>query len=86
MKVGKSSINWLLEALLDGDQTQAIAGTRKLLGDGVGREQIVTEGIEAAMTQLEAKCTMDLPSALPYLQELAREDERGGSYEEDLNS
>jgi len=61
MKVGKSSINRLLEALFDGDQTQAIVETRKVLGDGVGREQIVTEGIEAAMTQLEAKCTMDLP-------------------------
>ena len=86
MKVGKSNINRLLEVLLDGDQAQAIAETRKLLGDGVGREQIVTEGVEAAMTQLEAKCTVDLPSTLPYLQELAREDERGKSYEEDLNS
>ena len=65
MKVGKSSINWLLEALLDGDQTQAIVETRKLLGDGVGCEQIVTEGVEAAMTQLEAKCTVDQPLALP---------------------
>lgn len=86
MKVSKSSINRLLEAWLDGDQTQAIAETKKLLGNDGGREQIVTEGIEAAMTQLEAKCTVDLPSALPYLQELAREDERGKSYEEDLNS
>ncbi len=59
MKVGKSNINRLLEVLLDGDQAQAIAETRKLLGDGVGREQIVTEGIEAAMTQLEAKCTVE---------------------------
>lgn len=59
MKVGKSNINRLLEVLLDGDQAQAIAETRKLLGDGVGREQIVTEGVEAAMTQLEAKCTVE---------------------------
>jgi len=65
MKVGKSSINWLLEAWLDGNQTQAIAQTRALLGDGVGCEQIVTEGIEAAMTQLEAKCTVEQPLALP---------------------
>jgi methylmalonyl-CoA mutase cobalamin-binding domain/chain len=59
MKVGKSSIDQLLEALLDGDQTGAVAETRKLLGDGVGHEQIVTEGVEAAMTQLEAKCTVE---------------------------
>jgi len=59
MKVGKSSINRLLEALLAGDQTQAIVETRKLLGDGVGCEQIVTKGVEAAMTQLEAKCTVE---------------------------
>jgi len=57
--VGKSSINRLLEALLDGDQTRAVAETRKLRGAGVERERIVTEGVEAAMTQLEAKCTVE---------------------------
>ena len=57
--MSKLTIHPLLKALLDGDQTQAIAETRKLLGHGVGREQIVTEGIEEAMTQLEAKCTVE---------------------------
>ncbi len=57
--MSKLTIHPLLKALLDGDQTQAMAETRKLLGGGVGREQIVTEGIEEAMTQLEDKCTVE---------------------------
>ena len=53
------NIQPLLEALLDGDQTQAVAEARKLCGDGAGHEWIVTEGIEAVMTQLDAKCTVE---------------------------
>ena len=55
----KLTIHLLVEALLDGNQTQAVAETRKLRGDGVAHERIVTGGIEAAMTQLEAKCTVE---------------------------
>lgn len=53
------NIQPLLEALLDGDQNQAVSEARKLRGDGAGHEWIVTEGIEAVMTQLDAKCTVE---------------------------
>lgn len=53
------NMDLLLQALLDGDQTMALAETRKLRDAGVGCEQIVTEGVEAAMAQLDAKCTVE---------------------------
>ncbi len=49
----------LVKALLDGDQIQAIAEARRLRDRGVAHEQIVTEGIEVAMEQLDTKCTME---------------------------
>jgi len=49
----------LIGVLLDGDQTQAVAEARKLRDAGAGDEQITTNGIEAAMTQLDAKCTLE---------------------------
>jgi dimethylamine corrinoid protein len=49
----------LVKALLDGDQIQAIAEARRLRDTGVERERIVTEGIEAAMEQLDTKCTVE---------------------------
>ena len=57
--MGELNIQPLLEALLDGNQTQAVAEAGKLRGDGAGHEWIVTEGIEAVMTQLDAKCTVE---------------------------
>jgi dimethylamine corrinoid protein len=49
----------LVKALLDGDQTQAVAEAKKLRDTGVKHERIVTEGIESAMEQLDTKCTME---------------------------
>jgi dimethylamine corrinoid protein len=49
----------LVKALLDGDQNQAIAEAGRLRDTGIKRERIVTEGIEAAMEQLDAKCTVE---------------------------
>ncbi len=49
----------LVKALLDGDQTQAMAEAKKLRDTGVEHERIVTEGIEVAMEQLDTKCTME---------------------------
>ncbi|HPF57312.1 MAG TPA: cobalamin-dependent protein [Candidatus Competibacteraceae bacterium] len=49
----------LVKALLDGDQAQAIIEVRKLREAGVQRRQIITGGVEAAMTQLDAKCTVE---------------------------
>jgi len=53
------NMDLLLKALLDGDQIRALAEVRKLRDAGVGCEQIVTEGVEAAMAQLDAKCTVE---------------------------
>ena len=49
----------LVKALLDGDRAQAVAEARRLRDAGVGPGRIVTQGIEAAMAQLDAKCTVD---------------------------
>ncbi len=53
------TINRLLEALLEGNQSLAVVESRKLLENDVKPERIVTEGIESAMTQLDAKCTVE---------------------------
>jgi dimethylamine corrinoid protein len=53
------SMDFLVETLLDGDQAGALAETRKLRSAGVGCEKIVTDGIEAAMALLDAKCTLE---------------------------
>lgn len=49
----------LIQALLDGDQAQAITEARKLLETGVAPQQIITDGVETAMEQLDAKCTVE---------------------------
>ncbi len=53
------TMDLLVKALLDGDVSTALAETAKLRDAGVGAERIVTEGVEAAMTQLDAKCTVE---------------------------
>ncbi len=53
------AMDLLVKVLLDGDQAQAIAEAEKLRDAGVGYERIITEGVEAAMTQLDAKCTVE---------------------------
>jgi dimethylamine corrinoid protein len=49
----------LVKSLLDGDQIHAIAEARRLCETGVDCERIVTGGIEAAMEQLDTKCTVE---------------------------
>lgn len=49
----------LVAALLDGDVGAALTETRNLSVAGVGTEVIVTEGVEAAMARLDAKCTVE---------------------------
>jgi len=49
----------LVRTLLDGDQSGAVAAAMKLRDSGVECESIVTEGVEAAMAQLDAKCTVE---------------------------
>jgi len=49
----------LIAALLDGDQTQALSEAGELHAMGFDPEQIVSSGIHAAMTRLDAKCTVE---------------------------
>lgn len=49
----------LVSALLDGDQGGAVAEAKRLRLHDVSSERIVTEGVEAAMVQLDAKCTVE---------------------------
>ena len=54
-----STMDLLVSALLDGDRAQAVATVRELRAYGVGLREIVTDGVEAAMAQLDAKCTVE---------------------------
>ena len=49
----------LIKFLLDGDHSQAVAAARRMCSAGVQPERIVTQGIEAAMTRLDTKCTVE---------------------------
>jgi methylmalonyl-CoA mutase cobalamin-binding domain/chain len=53
------SLHVLIGLLLEGDQMKAAAEAHRLLDAGVGREKIVTSGIEEAMKQLDSKCTLE---------------------------
>ena len=57
--MGDPAMDFLVKTLLDGDHAGAIAETRKLLDSGIGCEKIVTAGVESAMAQLDAKCTVE---------------------------
>jgi dimethylamine corrinoid protein len=48
----------LIKDLLDGNRDQAIAAAAQLCREGVSREQIIVDGIETAMAQMDAKCTL----------------------------
>ncbi len=53
------SIHRLIRVMLDGDSVQAVDETRKLRNAGVKHEQIISDGVEAAMNQLDTKCTLE---------------------------
>jgi len=57
--MGDPTMDQLVKTLLDGDQSGALMEARKLREAGVGCEMIVTQGIEAAMEILDAKCTVE---------------------------
>ena len=57
--VGATIMNELVNALLDGDQVLAVSTTRELRESGAGLQEIVTDGVEAAMATLDAKCTVE---------------------------
>jgi len=54
-----SDMQSLVDALLNGDQARSITEARSLRDAGVEVERIVVEGIEAAMQQLDGKCTIE---------------------------
>lgn len=49
----------LIKALLDGNQSWAVAEAANLLNAGMNNEQIIIGGIETAMETLDAKCTVE---------------------------
>jgi len=53
-----ATMSQLVQALLDGDQAQAVEATRQLRRSGIDQARIVADGIEAAMAHLDAKCTL----------------------------
>ncbi len=57
--MGEANMDSLIKALLDGDTTGAVSQARALRGSGVSIERIVTDGVETAMSTLDAKCTLE---------------------------
>jgi len=49
----------LIEALLEGDQDRAFAEVSRLKDTGVNNEKIIIDGVETAMSRLDAKCTLE---------------------------
>lgn len=49
----------LIQAILEGDVAAAVAATRQLRHQGTSAQAIVTDGVEAAMSTLDAKCTLE---------------------------
>ncbi len=57
--MNSQSFDRLIKALLDGDQSGAVAEAANLRNAGVDNEQIIIGGIETAMGKLDAKCTVE---------------------------
>lgn len=53
------TMNSLIKALLEGDPVESLARAKHLRASGVSIERIVTDGVESAMSTLDAKCTME---------------------------
>ena len=49
----------LIDSLIDGDRDAALTEARRLRAAGVPVERIVSEGLETAMEQVDAKCTVE---------------------------
>jgi methanogenic corrinoid protein MtbC1 len=48
-----------ISAVLEGDCDKSLANTKILIENGVSSENIVVHGLEAAMSTLDAKCTLE---------------------------
>ena len=49
----------LIDALLAGDKARSVAETHRLLAAGTSKREIITNGLERAMTAMDAKCTLE---------------------------
>ncbi|MFA5627387.1 MAG: cobalamin-dependent protein [Thiohalomonadaceae bacterium] len=49
----------IIDALLEGDSAASLAAAKQLQQTGISAEQIVNEGLEVAMQQLDDKCTVE---------------------------
>jgi methanogenic corrinoid protein MtbC1 len=54
-----SMMSDLIAAILEGDSAESVSGAEQLFRQGVSSEQIVIHGVEAAMSALDAKCTLE---------------------------
>jgi methanogenic corrinoid protein MtbC1 len=52
-------MNGLIKAILEGDCALAISQVKQLCAGGIGGEYIVVHGVEAAMSALNDKCTLE---------------------------
>jgi dimethylamine corrinoid protein len=57
--MGKQGMDDLIAMVLEGDCAGSVSQAKALLEDGASPKQIVTDGIEAAMSRLNAKCTLE---------------------------
>lgn len=57
--MGDSDMRLLVDALLNGDQSRAVAEAVRLRTTGIEVERIVVEGIGSAMERLDGKCTVE---------------------------
>lgn len=57
--MSNNAFDALIHALLDGNQSAAVAEAANLNVAGIEKERIITDGIEAAMVKLDRKCTVE---------------------------
>ena len=57
--MGDANMDSLIKTLLEGDTTGAVSMAEALHGSGVSIERIVRDGVESAMSTLDAKCTLE---------------------------
>lgn len=55
----ESTTDKLVAAIIDGDCAEAVSQAERLSRRGVSSEHIVIHGVEAAMSALDAKCTLE---------------------------
>ncbi len=52
-----SKIESLIEAIVDGEAQRSIAIAEELMGEGLSVEELIQDGLTAALRSLNAKCT-----------------------------